>query len=398
MQSASIVTARCVGGRLAGLKVEDIAGFLPNNFEGGYMELSFLPSGYVINAPREVPGGSIESDFMIRAVRIKNTLSDPVTIDQIKFDLRIEGKSVKLILDPEEAIEGLCKSLSKTIPGIQGEVGQVFLGSDKFWDIGLVSSESRLEPGQETGLLLEHFKISKAKPIDECVVGVTYLHNNTQKEATLTIPVKEYRNKNDFIFPLRGAWLAVNTHYDIHFHRRMHSQEFAMDLMRMIPDFRLIPHPKAANSDYCFYGEDIYAIADGEVTSCFDDIPENPAGLGSRLPADEWGKLKEKHGFVPWAAGNFVILKHSGEEYSFYAHMIPGSLTVKKGDKVKQAQIIGKLGNSGNSDAPHLHFHLMAGPSILSARGLPCRFTNLKDMTGEPLPFIEENNSIVHAE
>ena len=78
--------------------------------------------------------------------------------------------------------------------------------------------------------------------------------------------------------------------------------------------------------------------------------------------------------------------------------MIPGTLTVKRGDLVKQGQVIGLVGNSGNSDAPHLHFHLMNGPSVLSARGLPCRFSNLKNIEGESLLFIEENNSIVHAE
>jgi hypothetical protein len=392
------MTARCVGGRLAGLKVEDIAGILPNNFEGDYMEITFLPPEYLINATREIVGGSIESDFLIRAIKIKNTLADPVILTSIRFDLRIEGITVKRVAYPEETLEGRTKAFSTNVKQIQGEARLMFLGADGFWNNELVSDTPALAPQQETGILLEHFRIVRKSPIDEYLVTVTFTQNGQEASAGLSIPVVGYESKNDYIFPLRGAWLAVNTHNDIHFHRRMHSQEFAMDLMRLTPDFRLIPHPKAANTDYCFYGEDIYAIADGEVTSCFDGIPENPAGLGSRLPADEWGKLKEKHGFVPWAAGNYVILKHAGDEYSFCAHMIPGSLTVKKGDKIKQAQIIGKLGNSGNSDAPHLHFHLMAGPSILSARGLPCRFTNLKDMTGEPLPFIEENNSIVHAE
>ena len=54
-----------------------------------------------------------------------------------------------------------------------------------------------------------------------------------------------------------------------------------------------------------------------------------------------------------------------------YAHLIKGSVLVEVGDKVKKGDVIAKLGNTGNSNAPHLHFQLMDGPSLLSADGLP---------------------------
>jgi murein DD-endopeptidase MepM/ murein hydrolase activator NlpD len=77
--------------------------------------------------------------------------------------------------------------------------------------------------------------------------------------------------------------------------------------------------------------------------------------------------------------------------------MRPG-LQVKKGDKVKQGQILGEVGNSGNSGGPHLHFQLMDGPSILTGRGLPCHFTNVRDFFGERVDFIEHNGLIVHTD
>ena len=46
--------------------------------------------------------------------------------------------------------------------------------------------------------------------------------------------------------------------------------------------------------------------------------------------------------------------------------MQPGSLKVKVGDTVKTGQVLGLLGNSGNTDSPHLHFHVMDGPSPLA--------------------------------
>jgi murein DD-endopeptidase MepM/ murein hydrolase activator NlpD len=60
--------------------------------------------------------------------------------------------------------------------------------------------------------------------------------------------------------------------------------------------------------------------------------------------------------------------------YAFYAHIIPGTITVKVGDQVKKGQVLGRLGNSGNSDAPHLHFHLGDANAPLGSEGIPWVF------------------------
>jgi murein DD-endopeptidase MepM/ murein hydrolase activator NlpD len=44
---------------------------------------------------------------------------------------------------------------------------------------------------------------------------------------------------------------------------------------------------------------------------------------------------------------------------------------VRAGDRVERGQVLGLVGNTGNSDAPHLHFHVMDGPSPLDSNGLP---------------------------
>jgi len=60
-----------------------------------------------------------------------------------------------------------------------------------------------------------------------------------------------------------------------------------------------------------------------------------------------------------------------GGRYGFYAHLQPGSLRVKKGDRVKKGQVLALVGNSGNTTGPHLHFHVMDGLTALGAQGLP---------------------------
>ena len=71
------------------------------------------------------------------------------------------------------------------------------------------------------------------------------------------------------------------------------------------------------------------------------------------------------------AAGNHVILSLRNGHYAFYAHLQPGSIRVKPGDRVRRGQVLGLLGNSGNSDAPHLHFQISNGDSLLASEGLP---------------------------
>jgi len=177
----------------------------------------------------------------------------------------------------------------------------------------------------------------------------------------------------------------------------MHSQEFGFDLVKVDKDMNLSSNSEKGNETFSFYGEEVIAIADGVITSTFDQLPENPAA-GKLLPEEDLGKIIAESGYLPIAGGNHIVIEHPEGEYSFYAHLIPNSIKVKVGEKIKQGQVIGLLGNSGNSSAPHLHFQLMQGQDPLTARGLPCRFTNLTDLEGEKIEQVDKNFSIVYAD
>jgi murein DD-endopeptidase MepM/ murein hydrolase activator NlpD len=69
--------------------------------------------------------------------------------------------------------------------------------------------------------------------------------------------------------------------------------------------------------------------------------------------------------------GNHVVLDIGGGHFAFYAHLQKNSVTVRPGDHVKKGTVLGKLGNTGNTSAPHLHFHIMGGASVLGSDGLP---------------------------
>ena len=172
--------------------------------------------------------------------------------------------------------------------------------------------------------------------------------------------------------PLRGNnWVAQNgccdpgwAHRDAILPVNMklnNSQRFAIDWMRTNDQGNFYTGDQTKNESYADYGTPVYAIADGAVTSTLDNIEANVPG---KLPDPATITVDN-------VDGNHIIMDIGGGVYAMYAHFIKGSLTVKPGDKVKRGQQIAKLGNTGNSSVPHLHFQLMNGPSILEADALP---------------------------
>jgi len=177
--------------------------------------------------------------------------------------------------------------------------------------------------------------------------------------------------------PLRGSnWVALNgccdpgwPHRDAILPANMrlnNSQRFAIDWMRTNDQGDFYVGDRTRNESYLDYATPVYAVADGTVTSTEDDMDANVPGI---LPASDpvlAAKLTVQN-----IDGNHIITDIGDGVYAMYAHFIKGSLLVKPGDKVKKGQQIAQLGNTGNSNAPHLHFQLMNGPSLLEADGIP---------------------------
>ena len=115
---------------------------------------------------------------------------------------------------------------------------------------------------------------------------------------------------------------------------------------------------------YPYFGDAVYSATSGKVVGVVDDIPETPAGGFPKNPTAQT------------AGGNHIVVAMGHGRYAFYAHLQPGSITVRVGQRVAIGQVLGLLGNSGNTNAPHLHFHVMDSPSPLASNGMPYRFTN----------------------
>ena len=171
--------------------------------------------------------------------------------------------------------------------------------------------------------------------------------------------------------PLRGTgWLTANGPDPQTGHRRAIvpvdgtaaiAQRFGIDYVKMDTNGRRFTGDSLKNESYYAHGTDAIAVADGIVAAVKDGIPENIPGPASRaVPIT-----------LETVGGNFVILDIGQGRYAFYAHLRPGSLRVRVGDRVRKGQVLGLVGNSGNSTEPHLHFHLMDGTSPLGSEGIP---------------------------
>jgi murein DD-endopeptidase len=180
--------------------------------------------------------------------------------------------------------------------------------------------------------------------------------------------------------PVRpGVWLAGNGTGDGPVGHRLSlqawngrlvvHQRYALDFMRFGADSRLAGEGRASNSHWPSYGQEVLAVADGVIAEIQDGIKENSPGAGYAVP----NSLEQ-------AAGNSIILGIGPGIYAVYAHLQPKSLRVKIGDNVKKGQVLGLIGNSGISDAPHLHFHVIDSDSVFGGEGLPFVFERFELM------------------
>jgi hypothetical protein len=170
-----------------------------------------------------------------------------------------------------------------------------------------------------------------------------------------------------------GGWVASHALSNVSSHRRTLlaiegrariAQRFAIDFTRIGSDGQVFRGDPAKNENWTPYGVAVLAVADGRVVEIQDGIPENdPTADTKAVPIT-----------LTTVAGNYLILDLGDGRFALYAHLKPGSFAVQRGARVKRGQPLARLGNSGQSDAPHLHLHIMDAPSPLAAEGLPLAF------------------------
>ncbi|MFJ6611315.1 M23 family metallopeptidase [Streptomyces sp. NPDC091289] len=185
--------------------------------------------------------------------------------------------------------------------------------------------------------------------------------------------------------PVTGRWTALNSPADkVPSHgTHVYGQTYAIDIVAdpetgegeapARPAFRWLWPFFRRNRSFPAFGVPLLAVADGTVVRASDgqrDHLSRNSLLGLVYLMLIEGNIRSIAG-VHRIIGNHVILDLGDGTYAAYAHARRGSLRVKAGDTVRAGQRLGRVGNSGNTSEPHLHFHLMDGPDLDNARGVP---------------------------
>lgn len=190
-------------------------------------------------------------------------------------------------------------------------------------------------------------------------------------------------------FPLRGEWQSPNTpgnkipsHGTNRFGTRYAYDFIQVDWKRRgwpayrssLPQYLITGLPL---KDYYCWGQEIYAPCDGIVVKAEDHYEERER---TNLLGDLKNAYQNANHFDPsmddprTVAGNYIIIEHSAKIHAALCHLQQESIQVTEGQLVKKGDFLGRVGHSGNSFGPHLHFQLMDNRDISKAKGLPCAF------------------------
>lgn len=193
--------------------------------------------------------------------------------------------------------------------------------------------------------------------------------------ATEQLPAVPVSTTKPLVLPAPltgGDWVTTNSCCDLSAHRGailggagvpVSPERYAIDFVRIDGQGNLYQPgaPQSMKTNFS-YGAKLLAVAPATVVAIQNGLPDQPPGVNPT------GYSLNQLG------GNYIVLKLSGHVYALYAHISPGTIKVKLGQKVTTGQTLGLLGNSGNSTAPHLHFQLMDGPGLLTSQGVPYEF------------------------
>ena len=327
--------------------------------ESGPQLTPVMPS--VFSVPRWFLGDDAKV-HLVYELFLTNALRVPATVTQLDV---LDGSTGRVISSLSGGNLGAAMSLVAS-----GESSKTTLASS---EVGAVWFDLIFPNTAAVPATIKHrltVKIPPGLPIPETVTTTTPSVNvDLRPPIVLGAPL------------VGDQWAAVGSCCDGPHRRALQpidgklylSQRFAIDFNRLDPANRFSSGNPALVTSYPTYGQPVLAVGNGTVVAAVDEYPDQVAGKTTGVTLAN-------------ADGNHVVLDLGDGRFAFYAHLKPGSVRVRRGDKVTRGQQIGQAGNSGSSDGPHLHFHVMNGPAVLESDGMPYVFDDFA-ITGRIPPL-----------
>ena len=347
--------------------------------EAWAIDIRFFPSGDLHTYEADNAHGA--STLVVHDIAIVNDGPTPITLTQVEIQLRDHGLVRDTRMLTAEDLTRAAASLSQLQQSpMWPRLGFIYGGEALLAGAHLASS-TRLAPGEALIVTAQIFAFRGAR--DELAVRAS----SSGGEGEGHVAISSALSRTAFAFPLRGNWYdgaapSLHSH-----HRWAPMEQFAHDFVRIGPNLNTYRRNGARFADYYAYGEPVLAAASGVVVSAVNDQREDESAMKqpnetqdayfTRLRADQAVRLS--HG-APGIVGNHVIIDHGDGEFSVYAHLKPGSVRVRVGERVAQGSQIGQVGSSGNSTEPHLHFQVCNSADALMCAGIPIQWVGLSSV------------------
>jgi len=310
-------------------------------------------------------GNIVPMERVFFHIVIENKTAAPIDVDWVRFDIvnsrgvlfsgQYSGSALMELFDSSidrRRIEATTKESLKVEPGQRKAISDIFLDFPK----GFIGENLILELNYKSGNKSDSKKTS------------------VQLQRTQPFSGR---------LPFDGTWYVAAEHGYLDPHKRFLAEAYAYDFLQIGPNGKSYQRDGKANADYYAYGKKVLSSKDGTVVSVRGDMAENVPGetINTASPG-----------------GNAVVVDHGNNQFGYYAHLKPFTVTVKPGTKVKAGDVLGEVGNSGDSAAPHLHFHVMTNADPAQGDGIPVVFDAWKAQSYGRFPDARQSGILPRGE
>jgi murein DD-endopeptidase MepM/ murein hydrolase activator NlpD len=345
------------------------------------LEIRFCPASEVRTFPLESQR-SVQS-LVVQNVAVINRGATKVQLTGIDFELQRDGA----VIDTRSLPATDLTRIAASGQALQTS-GMIKLVAFQFCGSSLIDEHTTLagpDLAQDQAILVTQQPFAYKGNRDALLLRAHAVVDGRSVAVTKTLPIRSGPSKTKFRFPLVGTWFAAVGPTPHTAHRWALPEEFAYDIAKLGAGNSSHRGDGRRFEDYYAYGAPVLAAADGVVVAAANDQSEDLDMLrrpdesddvyGARVQARQATLLAKGTRGI---AGNYVVLDHGNGEFSLYAHLQPGSVRVKAGERVLAGTTLAKLGSSGNSTEPHLHFQVCDAPDPLACAGIPVEFLNVK--------------------
>lgn len=251
--------------------------------------------------------------------------------------------------------------------------------------VNQLSPDRTILPNSE-GLIFNPLLFGSAKVGSSVRYELDFAGKTGKRTTSVTIVPQDCTNAHSLRLPVQGRVLVYDG-YDLYSHHRRtgyggpedaaqgitdNFQRFGVDLVAVDEQGRFHRGDGSTPELWLGWGRPVQAAGAGIVVAIHDGQPDNQI-IGD---IDKWvDRDMAKNPMTSY--GNYVLIQHGEREYSLVSHLKQGSVTVRKGQRVKQGEVIGAIGNSGASGGVHVHFERRTGHGIAGIETLPPYFDGL---------------------